>query len=342
MTKQQHFLVRTALFAALLTLIGVPAKAQQHVKFTLDWALQGNHAIWSLAQQRGYFAKQGLVVQMDRGYGSGDTIIKVAGGAYDIGFADINGLVKFDADHPGQRVISVYQVFDRTLGAVITLSKSGIKTPKELAGHTIGAPEGEASRVLFPPFAVANGIDPNSMHWISMAPNLRETMLAEGRVDAITGFVSTSLFNLIAAGVPRDQIIIFPYADYHVDLYGSALIVRADYAKTHGDLLRRFIRATIEGEDAAIRDPAAGMASLQKLEPLLDAKLEAARWKLVLDQAILTPYIKKHGFGSINPARMAETVAVNAKVYKIAHPPKPDQIYTTKFLPPAAERMPPQ
>src|SRR5581483_5215455 len=113
--------------------------------FALDWALQGNHAIWGMAFDKNRWAEQKLDVQMDRGFGSGDTIIKVASGAYDIGFADINGLVKFNADNPDKRVIAVYQVFSRTLGAVIALKKSGINAPKDLNGKTLGAPEGEAS-----------------------------------------------------------------------------------------------------------------------------------------------------------------------------------------------------
>src|SRR4029077_9833118 len=86
----------------------------QNVKFALDWAYQGNHAFWSMAIDQGGFKKGGLNVTMDRGYGSGDTVVKVASGAYDIGFADINAMIKFNADHPNQRLVAVYQVFDRT------------------------------------------------------------------------------------------------------------------------------------------------------------------------------------------------------------------------------------
>src|SRR3984957_10430398 len=73
------------------------AQSATNVKFVVDFTYQGNHAIWGLALAQGMFSREGLNVTMDRGYGSGDTIVKVASGAYDIGFADVNAAVKFNA-----------------------------------------------------------------------------------------------------------------------------------------------------------------------------------------------------------------------------------------------------
>src|ERR1700739_2777059 len=139
---------------------GLHAQTATNVKFVVDFTYQGNHAVWGLALAQGMFSREGLNVTMDRGYGSGDTIVKVASGAYDVGFADVNDVVKFNAQKPDKRVIAVLQVFDRTLSSIITLKKSGIKDPKQLPGHTLGAPEGDASLLLVPPFATADGFDP--------------------------------------------------------------------------------------------------------------------------------------------------------------------------------------
>ena len=64
------------------------AQSPTNVKFVIDFTYQGNHAIWGLALAQGLFTREGLAVTMNRGYGSGDTIVKVASGAYDVGFAD--------------------------------------------------------------------------------------------------------------------------------------------------------------------------------------------------------------------------------------------------------------
>jgi NitT/TauT family transport system substrate-binding protein len=230
-----------AILLAAGTLVGstVSGIAQNltPVKFSLDWTLQGNHAIWGLALKNKDFEANGLKVTMDRGYGSGDTIVKVAAGAYDIGFTDINSLIKFNAENPDRYLIAFYQVFDRTPNSIIALAKSGIKSPADLAGKKIGAPEADSSRLMFSAFAKANKIDPASINWVTIAPNLRETMLVQGQVDAISGFSSTSVFNLISAGVPEKDITVLGYADNGLDLYGSALVATPNYIAKHPDVI---------------------------------------------------------------------------------------------------------
>ena len=309
------------------------------IKFVVDFTYQGDHAIWALPLANGGFKKNGLDVSMSRGYGSGDTIVKVASGAYDIGFADISAVVKFNADNPTKRVIGVMQVFNHTLCAIISLSKNGIHKPADLVGKTIGDASFDASRILFPAFAQANHIDPSKVNWKNIAPDLRETILVQGQVQAIGGFTSTSLFNLMHIGVKREDIVLLKYADNGVDLYGNAVIVREDYLKQHPERTRAFVMTTIEGTKQAIKDPKAGMLAMQKLDPLFNVDLELARWKYVVAQTILTPEVEKHGYGYVDPARMKQTIEANALSYGIKTPPTLAEMYTSSLLPPKAQRM---
>jgi NitT/TauT family transport system substrate-binding protein len=176
--------------------------------------------------------------------------------------------------------------------------------------------------------------------WKSIAPNLRETILVQGQVDAISGFTTTSFFNLVAAGVKPETIQMMTFAENGLDLYGNAVIAREDTLAARPKDIAIFVAGTIGGTKALIADPAAGMAAMVKRDPLFDADLETRRLQLGLKETILTDYVRKNGFGSVDPARMALTIAANAKAYDLATPPTPDQIYTTKFLPPQAERMP--
>ena len=334
---------RRAILAGAALGLGAPAVLRAQavpMKFVVDYAYQGNHAIWGLGLARGLFRAQGLDVTMDRGYGSGDTIVKVASGAYDIGFADINGLVKFNAQNPGKRVINVLQGFDRTLTAIITLRKSGIRGIADLPGHSIGGQDFDASRLLFPAFARVNHIDAGSVTFRSIAPNLRESILVQGQVDAITGFTSTSFFNLTNIGVAPRDIVMFPFAEYGLDLYGNAVVVREDYLAAHPAQVAGFVRGTIASTQDLLADPAAGMAAMKARDPLFDSDLEMRRWDLVRDHAYLTPAVKANGFGFVDPARIALTIEVNAAAYGIDKPPAPENLYTTAFLPPQADRIP--
>ena len=321
-------------------LLAVPARAETEVKFVLDWALQGNHALWTIALEKGYFAKEGLKVTMDRGFGSGDSLIKVASGAYDIGFCDVNAIVKFNAENPSKPMVNVLMMFDNLLAAVVSLKSKNIAKPADLVGKTLASPDGEGSRLLFPAFARANKIDASSVKWISVTPQMRETLLVQGQTDAITGFTSTAIFNIKAAGVPVGDIVTMPYPEYGVPLYGNGLNVTAAYAEKNPQVIAGFVRATIAGWRDMVRDPKGSMASLKKRDPLLNDAVELERLQHVLDKALLTPAIKAKGIGTIEPERMADAVKINAEAFQVANPPKPETIYTTKFLPPQADRMP--
>lgn len=83
----------------------------------------------------------------------------------------------------------------------------------------------DAGRRGFPLFAKANKV--GDVQWTTMDPPLRETMLVRGDIDAITGFTFTSLLNLEARGVKAADVVVMPFADNGVKLYGNAIIASA-------------------------------------------------------------------------------------------------------------------
>ena len=329
-------IVRLICLGLLLT--ASPVLAQTPVKFSIDWSFQGYHGGFVQAADLGLYQKQGLAVTMDRGFGVTDTIAKVAAGTYDIGFADINELVQFNALHPDNRVIGVFQIYDRTMAAIMALKKSGIRVPADLRGRSIAGAQADVGRLLFPAFAKANHIDPASVRWQIYAPNLRDSMVVQGRDDAVSGYTITSIFNIVGAGVPIDQIVTFSYADLGVDVYGSSLLVREAWAREHADTVRKFIVATIEGLNSAITGRDAAIANVVKRDRLLDPTVERARLDMVIDTAFATPFIKAHGWGTLDPARVQRTIDLNVAAYGLAHPPSADELVSTAYLPDAAAR----
>ncbi len=338
MIRRRHLLAATA-GAALPLPVMRSAAAQTALRFSLDWALQGNHAMWSLADDRGIYRREGLSVRMDRGFGSGDTLVKVGSGAYDIGFADFAGAVKFNADNPQNRLVMLYPVFDRTAAAIVTLRGRNINRPQDVAGRNLGAPEGEGSRMLFPAFARAAGIDARSVRWTSMAANLRDTMLRQGQVDAVTGFLFTVHFNLVGLGIAEDQILGWPYAENGLDIFGSGVFVRADWLERNADTAARFVKASVEGLKLLLNDVPGGMASLKRREPLFDEALEARRFAMTRDRSILTPNTRANGLGHLDMDRARTLVTVNAEALGVANPPTAESMFTDRFLPPRSERM---
>ena len=67
----------------------VTADAADKVRFQTDWLPSGEHAMYYGGWQKGIFAEEGIDITITRGYGSGDTLTKLAGGAFDFGVADV-------------------------------------------------------------------------------------------------------------------------------------------------------------------------------------------------------------------------------------------------------------
>jgi NitT/TauT family transport system substrate-binding protein len=327
-----------ALWTLLLLTLGVRADAKD-IRISLDWAWQGGQAPFALAEQMGLFKAEGLDIVMDRGNGAADTVTRIAGGAYDIGFGDLGPMVKLAAEQPDKALLAVLMLYDRSPLCAIALTKSGIRTPKDLEGRTIAAPEVDAGRVLFPALVKATGVDPAKIKWLTVAPQLRETMLFKGDADAITGFITSGYFNLVGLGIKPEDIVVMRYADYGIDIYGSGIYVRPSFAASNPDALKGVVRAIIKAHQAALKDPAAAIAALKQHDALIDAALELRRLGMINDQLITTEATRATGIGTVDPARLARMITAIADAYAIKTPPAPDQIYTDRFLPPQADRL---
>jgi len=223
LTKSAATATGTNLAALALLGLGQTATAETDINFTLDWKYQGPTAALIVAKEKGYFDEEDLDVAIDSGNGSAGAVTRVASGAYQMGFADINALVEFNAANPGQAVQSVMMLYDAPPFGLYALKSSGISKPEDLVGRTLGAPVFDASYKLLPAFASQTGIDPAAVPRINMDPPLREAMLVRGEVDVISGHYFSSLLDLMSKGVPRDDIVVMLYADHGMDFYGNAL-----------------------------------------------------------------------------------------------------------------------
>lgn len=208
-------MIRTTFSAVAATLtLATSLAAQTAMPFALDWKFEGPAAPYFVAVDKGYFEAEGLTVEVSEGAGSLDAIPKVATGAFPVGFADINSLMKFLDQNPGAPVIAAMMVYDKPPFAVVGRKSQGIETPADLAGKILGAPPPDGAWAQFPIFAAENGLDMADITVEPVGFPTREPMLAEGKVDSVTGFSFSASLNLIRLGVPEDDLTILLMADH--------------------------------------------------------------------------------------------------------------------------------
>lgn len=335
-----RFTRRSVLALALISLAG-GALAQEltKIKFSLDWRFEGPAAPFLIARNKGYFAAEGLDVTIDAGAGSGGAVTRVATGAYDMAFADFNALVEYDANNPGSKLQAVYMVYNYTPAAVVLLKKSGVTKPADLLGKTLAAPVFDAGRKAFPAFAKSNKFDPAGVKWQTVDPAIRETLLARGEVDGITGFSFTSLLNMEARGVKESDLTVMLYNDFGVELYGNAIIASAKLMAEKPKAVEGFLRAFNKALKETIANPDEAATHVKKQDSLVDLTLETRRLKMALKEVVVTPEAKANGLGGVTDDRMARSIAETAAAYNLKTVPVAKELFNPAFLPAKADRM---
>lgn len=330
--------MRYVFAAALAAIVAVPAAAETDVKFALDWKFEGPSAPYFVALDKGYYKQEGLNVTIDSGPGSVAGIARVAAGTYPIGFFDINSLMKFRDQNPDKPVKAVLMVYDEPPFSIVTLKKTGIAKPKDLEGRTLGAPAPDGAFAQWKAFVKENGIDAEKVKIENVGFPVREPMLADGKVDAITGFSFSSFFNLRQKGVPADDIVVMLMSRYGLVLYGNAIMVNPDFAKAHPDVVKGFVKATIKGLIDTAKDPKSAIASVMKRNETADEAIELARLEMALKDNIVTDWVKANGFGDVDPARLTRSIDQVAVTYDFKAKPTAADIFTDEYLPPVADR----
>ena len=116
----------------------------------------------------------------------------------------------------GAKIKVVGVVFDNTPLNIWTRKDTGIAKPKDLEGKTLGAPPGDAQRMLFPAFARLNGVDESKVTWLNIEPAAKFVALSEKRVDAVADYTTGLPFWEKAIGKDNPHDAVAPVRLRHV------------------------------------------------------------------------------------------------------------------------------
>ena len=328
----------TLLTAAAMLICGT-AVADTSIKFANDWKWEGPAAPLLLAWDRGYYADEGLDVQMDTGKGSLDAIPRVASGTYEMGNADINSLIKFRDKNPDLPVKAIFVLYNAPPFAIVGRKSLGVNSPKDLEGKILGAPAPDGAYAQWKAFVKANEIDASKVTIENVGFPVREPMLAQGKVDAITGYAFSSFINLKAQGVEQDDISVLLMREHGLDLYGNVILVNPTFAKENPEAVKGFIRATIKGFQTALADPADAVKHVLNHNDVARENVELERLMMAIDQNIVTDEVTANGIGGVDFDRLERSIDQIADTYEFSARPTAVDIFDGSFLPDASERM---
>lgn len=323
---------------ALAMLPGVTV-AQTKIKVVMAWKYQGNMAWYFMAQDKGYFKAEGLDVEIDQGDGSAAAVIKVASGAYDAGFGDINALIDIAARRPAEAPVGVYMMYNIPPFTIAVKKDSPIRTPRDLEGRIVGGPGNDGALKLFPGFAKVAKIDTSKVSITNMAPNLREQMLMRGQVDAVFGYVNTIYFSAKLVGVdPEKDLRFINYSDFGMDLYSNAIVFSRAFVRDNPKAVTGFVKAVNRAFNETVANPEAAIDYVMKRESLLNRAVEKERLMATMKAEMNHAEIGKIGFGDVDPDRLKRAIGMVVEINQLPRTPANDDVFNRSFLPPRAER----
>jgi NitT/TauT family transport system substrate-binding protein len=306
------------------------------IKFALNRGpYDASNAPFLLARDMGWFAGEGLAVDLSLSKNVVDAIRRVASNECDFGYADFSVVMRFAADNPDTAPHLLYSIFDRSPTAIVTWKTSGVRGVADLAGKTLAATPGDGAYQLFPAFCRASKLDPKSVKILEVGLEEREEVMHERKVDGAIGFDSTILYKLVHLGDARDAVNLLHYADAGLALYSNGIIVSRKALAEKREHIAGLLRASARAWQASLAQPADLYVSLARANPKADMALEAERFEWIRKQQIMTANVRQNGMGTIDRARFEQLAAF---LVPQAQPGQLAAIIESQYLPALEQR----
>jgi len=278
----------------------VYAQQKHQIKFTLPWVAEGSTLYTYVAKGMGFWDKHGLDVDIARGSGSVASAQAIGEGRFDFGLSTPS--ISIPQAIKGLPIVSIACCsYDATMG-VCVMNDGPIKTPKDLEGHTIASVLLSADYPFFAPFAEKTGIDTKKITRIQVDNKVRNRLLPDGKVDAITGFASSVMPVYAATGVKAHFML---YSDFGLVNYGTTVMTQPQRIASEPQLCAAFTDGLLEALKFTMLSPEEGLDVFLKQVPELalapHAREEARVGVGILIYTVARDLVKEHGVGYMDP-----------------------------------------
>jgi NitT/TauT family transport system substrate-binding protein len=213
-----------------------------------------------VAARLGFFAEAGFAVMIEPIQAGVHPYQQLAGGGAQFAIVDsVDAFLRYaaavipaeDGDDSFQILAAIHQ--ETTIG-LVALAGTGIATPQDLRGRTVGLPAGSLAERLWPAYAeLTGGLDWSTVETVSTDPSTQVRELLAGALHAIG--VTAAAVPGIQAAIGDRELPMLPYAHAMPDLYGDALVAPKRLLHDHPDLARRFTGALLRGLVHALDNP---------------------------------------------------------------------------------------
>jgi NitT/TauT family transport system substrate-binding protein len=308
--------------AAVLMLAAGPARASDKLTFLTSWLAQAEHGGFYQARATGLYAKEGLDVTINMGGPQVNGMQLLVGGEADImmgyDFQVLSGIAK------GLPVVTVGASFQKDLQGMMT--HAGVKDLDDLKGKTILiAAAGRLS--WWPWFKEKFGYTEAQLqpYTFNLQPFFADDNIAQ------QSYPSSEPFQAMQKGV---SVHFFLFADYGYPPYGTTIVTTDKFLTEHPDVVRRFVKASMEGWKSYLQgDPSPGNKLIQADNPKMSDEQIAFGITRMKELHILDGGdAKDMGIGIMTEARWKADYELMVSAGLIPKGTDWHKAYTTRFV----------
>lgn len=313
------------LLACLQLCIGTAfaAPADRSIALQLRWSPQFQFAGYYAADWLGYYAEEGLDVEIRSAFRDGVVLSateEVAQGRADFGVGAADILI---AQDQGRELSLVASFFQRSAVAYYALADTRLNTVYDLARLNIARREGDLLDVELQALFLSEGIHPFSTRYADIPRDFTVEDLTSGHFQLVPGYLGKIAYQAEQLGIPLKTV---SPQDYGIDFYGDSLFTGAALAQADPELVERFRRASVKGWTYALEHPEEIADKIamtaymhpgtgQTLEELVQFNRHQARQVLQLTHY---PIVE---IGNLNPYRWAKMARTLTELHIITREP---------------------
>ncbi len=284
----------------------VAASDLTKVTFSLDFIPLGRHAPWYAALEQGFFRDEGLDVTIIPSRGSAAVVQAIEADLAQIGFVDVPGLALARANGSTLKMLTVN--YQKAPYAIFTLENGANVTEiSQLEGLTLGSGVGSFTPKIIRGLMKQNGLNPESLEIVNVAPPARGSMLLTGQVPAIEFFVMAQPGLSGGAASAATELKTFLLGDHGLELYSNGIATTEAYLAENPDVVRGFVKAALKGWQFALANPEQAADDQLKHIDSLKRDVIIAEIGVVANLAI-TDDTTANGLGWFDPQKMQSTL----------------------------------
>lgn len=304
------------------------------VTVQLDYQIRGNHGMFFVAQEQGYFENEGIEVdEINTGSGSPDALRLVGSGGAEFGFADLPSLVTARSqDVPVTALAAVNQV--SPLGLCTLSDNVQLSSVEDLEGLTVGVHPAGSTYIFYEALLAVNDIDRDQIEEVTVTPPY-ENYLIQNQVDAVICYIDAEVPLLEDAAGGEGSLSILLGTDHGYDAYGSGMFTTDEMIEENPDLVQRFTNAYLRAFEFVAENPEETAELLATSAPELadNADLFTRQLQADIDYTFTSPTTEASGLGAMDEGMWQSTIDIlTAQGVLQGEPPTTSEVHDSTFV----------